>query len=109
MKTVSVRELQKKIGECVDAAQHDRVVVTRHGKPALLLVGVEGKDWETLLWETDEELWRDLSERRGEKTITLAEMRRRLQGSGTAKKRRPPSTEKTLATAARRKKQAAGR
>ncbi len=109
MKTISVRDLQKKIGECVDAAQQERVVVTRHGKPALLLVGVEGKDWETLFWETDEELWRELAERRGEKTITLAEMRRRLQGAGTAKKRRRRPAEKAPAGATRRKKQAAGR
>ncbi len=88
MKTVSVRELQKKIGECVDAAQHDRLVVTRHGKPALLLVGVEGKDWETLFWETDEELWRTMAARRKEKTITLGEMRRRLERSRTGEKRR---------------------
>lgn len=88
MKTVSVRELQKKVGECVDAAQHDRVVVTRHGKPALLLVGVEGKDWETLFWETNEELWRDLAARREQKTISMAEMKRRLRGSGGARTKR---------------------
>ena len=34
MKTVTVRDLQKKVKECVDDAQQDRVVVTRHGKPA---------------------------------------------------------------------------
>jgi prevent-host-death family protein len=106
MKTVSVRELQKKIGECVDAAQHDRVVVTRHGKPALLLVGVEGKDWETLYWETQEALWKTIAERREEETITLAEMRRRLQRSGAARKR--TSAAKSSATR-RRTKRAAGR
>lgn len=37
MKTISVRDLQKKIRESVQAAQKDRVVVTRHGKPAALL------------------------------------------------------------------------
>jgi prevent-host-death family protein len=108
MKTVSVRDLQKKIGECVDAAQQGRVVVTRHGKPALLLVGVEGKDWETLFWETNEELWREIAARREDKTITLAEMRRRLQRSGTARRGRAPASKKPPARAGR-KKQAAGR
>ena len=108
MKTVSVRELQKKIGECVDAAQNDRVVVTRHGKPALLLVGVEGKDWETLFWETDEQIWQTLAERRQEKTITLAEMRRRLK-SRAARKRRGASAPKSPATERGRKRQAEGR
>ena len=44
MKMVTARELQKKIKQCVDAAQAERVVVTRHGKPAAVLVGVEGSD-----------------------------------------------------------------
>ncbi len=44
MKTISVRDLQKKIRESVDEAQKDRVVVTRNGKPAALLIGVEGQD-----------------------------------------------------------------
>ncbi len=92
MKTVSVRDLQKKIGECVDAAQEGRIVVTRHGKPALLLVGVEGKDWETLFWETDEQLWRDIATRREQKTITMAEMRRRLRRTRAA--RRPSASAK---------------
>lgn len=46
MKTVSARDLQKKIKECVDQAQEDRVVITRHGRPAAVLIGVEGRDWE---------------------------------------------------------------
>ena len=46
MKTISVRDLQKSIKEAVDSAQDDRVVVTRRGKPAAVLLGVEGKDWE---------------------------------------------------------------
>ena len=81
MKTVSVRELQKTIGACVDAAQSGRVVVTRHGKPALLLVGVEGRDWETLYWATNAALWRTIAARRKEKGISLDEMRRRLRGT----------------------------
>ena len=87
MKTVSVREFQRTVGECVDTAQGERVVVTRHGKPALLLVGVEGKDWETLYWETNAPLWKTLATRRNEKTISLAEMRRRLGSHPRTKKR----------------------
>ena len=45
MKTISVRDLQKNIKEVVDSAQRDRVVVTRRGAPAAVLLGVEGKDW----------------------------------------------------------------
>jgi prevent-host-death family protein len=45
IKTVNARDLQKRINECVDISQQDKVVITRHGKPAAVLVGVEGKDW----------------------------------------------------------------
>jgi prevent-host-death family protein len=80
MKTVSVRNLQKSVRECVDASQKERVVVTRHGKPAAVLVGVEGKDWETVVLETSPSFWELIEARRNEPTISLTEMRRRLQG-----------------------------
>ena len=40
MKTISVRDPQKNIKEIVDAAQRDRIVVTRRGDPAAVLLGV---------------------------------------------------------------------
>ena len=43
MKTISVRDLQKSIKEAVDSAQDDRVVVTRRGKPAAVLLGGRGQ------------------------------------------------------------------
>ena len=56
MKTISVRELQKCIKECVDHSQKACVVVTRHGRPSAMLIGVEGKDWEHLVTHTAPEL-----------------------------------------------------
>ena len=49
MTTVSVRDLQKRVKECVDDAQKDRVVITRRGKPAAVLVGVEGQGWDAVM------------------------------------------------------------
>ena len=51
MKTVTARDLQNKVKECVDAAQNDRVVVTRRGQPAAVLVGGEGRDWEDVVFK----------------------------------------------------------
>lgn len=56
MKTISVRELQKCIKECVDHSQKACVVVTRHGRPSAMIIGVEGKDWEHLVTHTAPEL-----------------------------------------------------
>lgn len=78
MKIVSVRGLQKRPRQCVDDAQADRVVVTRHGKPAAVLVGVEGSDWETVVRQTDPTFWRLVRARRRQPTISFPELRSRL-------------------------------
>jgi prevent-host-death family protein len=80
MKTISVRDLQKNIKEAVDSAQGDRVVVTRRGKPAAVLLGVEGKDWETVVFETSSEFWKLIEERRAEATLSTEELEGELAG-----------------------------
>lgn len=72
MKTVNVRNLQKRIAECVDLAQKERVVVTRNGRPAAILIGVEGQDWEDVVVQANPAFWKMIEERRKEKTIPLA-------------------------------------
>lgn len=79
MKTVAVRQLQQKIKPCLDEAQEDRVVITRRGKPAAVLIGVEGKDWETVILETSLTFWRMVQARREQPTITLEELKARLK------------------------------
>ncbi len=80
MKTINVRELQLKIRETLAAAQKDRVVVTRHGKPVTLVTGVEGYDWEDHWWSTNVAFWRMIEKRRKEKTeIPLEEVCRRVK------------------------------
>ena len=78
MKTISVRELQKRIRACVRTAQRNRGVVTRHGVPTALIIGVEGSDWETLALQTNPSFWRVIENRRAEKTISLKTMRGRV-------------------------------
>lgn len=79
MKTISVRDLQKKIRESVGEAQKDRVVVTRNGKPAAILIGVEAQDWEIVVLQTSAPFWKLIEKRRKEKTIPLREMRKRVK------------------------------
>jgi len=79
MKTISVRDLQKRVRESVDAAQSDRVVITRGGKPAAVLVGVEGQDWETVVLEINAKFWRLIEKRRKQRTVSMSEMRKRLR------------------------------
>jgi prevent-host-death family protein len=75
MKTVTVRDLQKHVKKSVDAAQGDKVVITRKGKPAAILIGVEGEDWETVVLQTSAPFWKLIEKRRREKTVSLKHMR----------------------------------
>lgn len=79
MKTISVRDLQKNIKDVVDSAQRERVVVTRRGAPAAVLLGVEGKDWETVILETSPAFWDLIEARRKEPTLSADEIERRLE------------------------------
>ena len=79
MTTVSVRDLQKRVKECVDDAQKDRVVITRRGKPAAVLVGVEGQGWDAVILERDPTFWKLIRSRRKQATILLGQLKRRLR------------------------------
>ena len=74
-----MRDLKKRVKECVDDAQEDRVVITRHGKPAAVLVGVEGDDWEAVVLQTDPTFWKLIRERRKQPTISLSQLKTRLR------------------------------
>lgn len=76
MKTINVRGLQKHVRGCVKASQRDRVVVTRHGVPTALIIGVEGTDWETLALQTNPSFWRMIRKRRLEPTVSLETLKR---------------------------------
>lgn len=79
MKTVAVRDLQKKVKECVDEAQEDRVIITRHGRPAAVMVGVEGEDWDAVVLQTDPRFWKLIRARRKQPTISLGQLKTRLR------------------------------
>ena len=79
MKRATVRDLQKRAGELVTKAQHDRIVITRHGQPAAVLVGVTKQDWESVVLQTDPKFWKMIHARRKQPTRSLAQVRERLR------------------------------
>ena len=78
MKCIGVRDLQKNVKECVDDAQMDRIVITRRGKPAALLIGVEDKSWDAVISQSDPAFWKLVHARRKQPTLSIREMRNRL-------------------------------
>ncbi len=85
MKTIAVRYLQRRVRESMQVSQKERVVVTRRGRPSAVLIGVEGQDWEDLIFQMSPAFWRTIEHRRRQKTVPLAEVRKRL-----AARRRSP-------------------
>src|SRR6266576_1056566 len=74
MKVISVQDLN--LDQCVRAAQRQRVVVTRRGKPVAVVTGVAGMDLEQLELGTSDRFWKLIRQRRRQRTITRRDWKR---------------------------------
>jgi len=84
MKVVALREAKASLSGYIEKAQQDQVLITKHGKPAALVIGVEGQELEDLLTVGNSRFWEMVeARRRSSRTVGLDEVRRRL---GVAKK-----------------------
>jgi prevent-host-death family protein len=85
MKLVGLREAKQGLNGLVAHAQKERVLLTKHGRPAALLIGVEGQDLETIMLAADARFWRWLEARRQEApSFSLAEVEARYVPRGRA-------------------------
>jgi hypothetical protein len=80
MKVVGVQGAD--LAKCVRQSQRERVVLTRKGKPVAVLLGVAGLDLEQVLLGQSDEFWSLIRQRRAQKTMTRAELDRRLTEPG---------------------------
>src|SRR5437660_12682540 len=71
MKLIGLKQAKARLSEFVDAAQRDRVLITRRGQPAALVIGVEGQDIEQVILGNDAEFWKMIEERRRRAAPTL--------------------------------------
>jgi hypothetical protein len=76
VKIVSLPEAN--LDECLKAAQHDGVLVKRRGKPYALVLGVQGLDEEQIELGQSDKFWKLVRKWRRQKTISRAELDRRL-------------------------------
>ena len=78
MKVVALREAKQQLSGCVVRAQRERVLITKQGRPAALMIGVEGHDLEDVLLMQNPRFWRMLEARRAQSSLSLDEVRQQL-------------------------------
>ena len=101
MKVIGLKETN--LDACVSEAQHERIVITRNGKPVALVVGVAGLDAEQLELGSNPAFWELISQRRRQRTITRAQLEEKIRQSA---RRQPQAAQQGVApdTAARKKR-----
>jgi prevent-host-death family protein len=83
MKVVALREAKASLSGYIEKAQKDRVLITKHGKPAALVIGVEGEEMEDLLTMGNPRFWEMVEARRqSNQTVALQDVRRQLGITG---------------------------
>jgi len=78
MKVVALREAKQRLSGCVNLAQRERVLITKQGRPAALMIGVEGHDLEDVLIMQNPRFWKMLEARRAQPTLGFDEARQQL-------------------------------
>lgn len=88
MKSINVRDAKDKLSDCIRTSQGDSVVILRHGRPVAVLLGVEGKDFESVYWAMNEDLLRQIAaSRKRNKTLPHAEVARMFGADARAPRR----------------------
>ena len=76
MKLVAMHEAKAKLSEYIAASQKDRVLITNHGRPAAIVIGVEGEELEDLMTRANPKFWEMIEEVRKQPTLSLAEAKK---------------------------------
>jgi prevent-host-death family protein len=80
MKRVAAQKLASDLDAVLESAQKERILISRHGKPCAVLVGVEGYDKEDLQYANSPGFWRMIGQRRKRgKLIPLDKVAARLK------------------------------
>jgi prevent-host-death family protein len=82
MKNIAAKDLKANLDAVLTSAQGERVVISRHGKPCAVLVGIEDYDAEDLQLATSDDFWQMIRSRRTRgKSIPLSEVEARLESA----------------------------
>jgi prevent-host-death family protein len=78
MKETTFERFAAELNQLMDAAQHERILVTRDGRPFAMIVGIEHKDAEDLQLESSPEFWRMIEQRRQSPSVRLEDVEAQL-------------------------------
>ncbi len=78
MKETSLENLAEDLQGFMEAAQKERILVTRDGKPLALVVGLQNYDDEDWGYMTSRAFWEMIQERRRMPTVPLDDVRAEL-------------------------------
>jgi antitoxin (DNA-binding transcriptional repressor) of toxin-antitoxin stability system len=78
VKETTLEQLTQDPRGLVEAAQHERILVTEDGEPVALIVGIQYKDEEDFRLEASPEFWRMIEERRRRPSVRLKDVEAEL-------------------------------
>jgi prevent-host-death family protein len=89
MKTVALRDAKQELSRYVKEAQTERILITTHGRPAAVVIGVSGYTIEEVLTASDPQFWSMVADRRAQPTVSIETVERRLKTREAKEKHRP--------------------
>lgn len=90
MKVLAMREAKAGFSAALDEAQHERVLITRNGKPSAIVIGVEGREFEDVMLMSNPKFWEMIeASRRNSTTYSMDEVRKYF-AERDAKETAPP-------------------
>ena len=103
MKVMTLRDARSHLSAVIADANTERVLITSHGRPAALLIGVAGLDTEEVLLVSNPNFWKMIeASRREDRTLTVAEVRARIARRAKTEAVRPATRGRRKAKPLRR-------
>ena len=78
MKEMTLERFAEDVRGAMEAAQLERILITREGLPFAVVIGIANKDEEDFRLEASPEFWRMIEERRQGPTVPLEDIEAEL-------------------------------
>lgn len=79
MRTVALREAKQQLSDYISQSQKDHVLITKHGRPSAIIRGVEGRDFEDVMYMTNPSFWHMIRRRRSAHAVPWKQAKKELK------------------------------